>query len=122
MKRISIARGLVALVVLGLVAWVTVCLPSMARADVGGYDWGMTVAPTPSQQSADVKTAGTVFDYGHVGPPWVTVTPWLRPWDPNWAGPSCNTIRYRNGVEEGSQHIGAGAPPPYVWNLNMTPP
>jgi len=93
-----------------------------ARANDGGYTWGMTISPTPTQQSADVITAGTVEDYGHTGPSWVYVTPWVHVWDPNWAGPSCSTTRYRNGVEQDSQHIGAGAPPPYVWSLNMTAP
>jgi len=93
-----------------------------ARANDGGYTWGMSISPTPTQQSADVITAGTAEDYGHTGPLWVYVTPWVHVWDPNWAGPSCSTTRYRNGVEQDSQHIGAGAPPPYVWSLNMTAP
>lgn len=119
---VKILRVVVMMLVLASALVLAFALADAAHANDGGYTWGMTVNPTPVQQTADVITAGTVFDYGHVGPSWVYVTPWVHVWDPSWAGPACATIRYRNGVEQDSQHIGAGAPTPYVWSLNMTPP
>lgn len=103
----------------GILAFTLLVAPAFSADN--GYDWGMSVTPTPTQQTADVIQAGIVYDYGHTGPNWVYVMPWLHIHDPNWAGPSCSTTRYHNGIEEISQHMGAGVPSPFAWSLQMTP-
>jgi hypothetical protein len=105
---------------LGLVA--AVSLGSAGHAG-GGFDYGLTVTPTPgSGNAAQVhSTLGTTYDYGWINlPANVSVTPWVTLTSPDSSAPTCDSYVFRNGAQWGAEPVTAGTPA-QPFTLPMSP-
>jgi hypothetical protein len=106
---------------LGLVA--AFSLGAAAHAG-GGFDYGLTVTPTPGAGSvAQVhSTLGTTYDYGWSNlPAYVSVTPWVTLRSPDSSAPTCDSYVFRSGAQWSAEPVTAGTPA-QPFTLSMVSP